>query len=90
MRIYIGQYDAFWSLSLDEWVSLCEEALLTEQYDLSCFRRLKARPRSIALWQDEYGKQYEVLDVSVHYREPLDWSADDFESELQSLRARQT
>jgi hypothetical protein len=39
------------------------------------------------LWTEECGSQYVVLGASAYYREPLEWSADDFARELQSPKA---
>jgi len=81
MRVYIGQYDCFWSLTLNQWVSLCKEASKGEGYDLTPFKRLKSRPNGVLKNIDAdsyYANSYYTIDESILYFEPLDWYAEEF------------
>jgi type II restriction/modification system DNA methylase subunit YeeA len=85
MKVYVGQYGSIWSLSAKEWMELCEEASDTGTYDLTSYKKLTKRPRSIINWRDDDGSEFGAADEKTIYREPLDWTADEFLEELRDF-----
>lgn len=47
MRVYVGQFGCFWSLSLAQWIELCRVAAEGCGYDLDAYRRLARAPRGV-------------------------------------------
>lgn len=80
MRVYVGQYGYFWSLKYEDWVNLCKECAKGEEYDLTRFKQLKAKPQG--LLKDFRTKSYYEKNDNIIYVEPLDWYAEDFEEWL--------
>ncbi len=80
MKVYVGQYGYFWSLSLDQWVELCKESSKGEGYDLTPYKQLKNKPNG--LLKDWGTDSYYTVNNEIIYVEPLDWYAEDFEDWL--------
>jgi hypothetical protein len=80
MRVYIGQYDYFWSLSYSEWTEICKQGANGDGYDLTRFKQLKSRPKG--LLKDSDNSSYYATNNEILYFEPLDWYAEEFEDWL--------
>lgn len=85
MKIYVGQFDAFWSLSYGQWVDLCRRCAAGETYDLSSFRKLKTKPKCIHRIRDDWCSGYINDREDVIYVEPLDWYDTDFKEHLNDV-----
>lgn len=84
--VYVVQYRWWWKLPLEEWVSICVEALVRpegyEGYTLAQRYALKQRPRRVqelpsgmglktSYWIRNHDPDYVVVS-------PLDWEVEDF------------
>jgi hypothetical protein len=87
MYVYIGQFDAFWRLTTDEWIALCESASKNGGYDLDGYRQLKARPAFLRCVPERKGR-YWSKDPSKVYVEPLDWESSDFADAAREAKER--
>jgi hypothetical protein len=76
MKVYIGQYGYFWSLSMKEWVAICQEAAKNGFYDLDGYKELKKPPKGIAKNVDD--NTYYAVNNDVIYLEPIDWHSEEF------------
>lgn len=84
MRIYVGHYDLFWSLTVEEWVEVCKQGMTGEGYELSKYKELKNKPPFIHRNENSAGHWCSRHDV--RYVEPLDWISENFEEEIEELK----
>jgi len=81
--VYVGQYDAFWRLTPDEWEQICRDGM-KGGYDLSPFKQLAGRPIWLKRHPDGSTGYYRTRQDMLYY-EPLDWDAEDFREALDEL-----
>jgi hypothetical protein len=61
-HVYVTQYNAWWRLTVDEWVEVCMAGAYNDHgYSLEGYRELKNKPR-----------------YARHVFKPLDWEKEDF------------
>ena len=84
--VYVCNFESFWRLTGNEWVTLCR-ALLADPapgYDLSPYRRLKRPPKGFWKNRDRTSQLQNSyrpplhLEIAGAYVEPLDWEPADF------------
>lgn len=90
-KVYIGQFGAFWRLTLDEWKALCRAAQEPDWtgYNLAAYRELRTKPKWLRKSDSQPGywpiRNDLVYGGTDRYVEPIDWSPEEFADELQRL-----
>lgn len=74
-RVYVTQFDCWWSATQDQWVAICKAAVTAGgAYDLSGLRALKGKPASIR----SIDGGYFAATPNTTVVRPLNWEVSDF------------
>lgn len=80
-RIYIGQFDAYWSCNIQDGIAFLREGIEGTAYDLDedkRFKRISGRPHGVYRDRDSGAS-----DGGINYLDhPCDWDAEQFKYHL--------
>lgn len=94
MRVYVSQYDGWWSFTLSEWIAFCRETYANAgAYDLPGARALRRKPAALRMLHlDRAGNGMPCEPVYIargggdqRVVHPLDWDLDNWLEELAEL-----
>jgi len=84
MRIYVGQFDAYWSCGIQDGIAFLHEGVEGKAYDLDedpRFKRISGRPHGV--YRD---RGTGAVDGPINYlNHPCDWDEDEWKYHLDLL-----